>query len=185
MIVVFGGAFNPPTLAHFKAAETVINRFDVERFIFLPVGNNYDHKEIDDYTHRINMLQIVADKLGAEVSLVEIESDKYLGTYESLKKIGYTNIKFLLGSDNLSQMHLWRNKEKLMTEFEFIVLSREQSVNDIISNSEFLSKYQDKFTIISDFDYPISSSSYKETHNDSLLLKEVTEYIEIHGLYRR
>ena len=39
MIIIFGGAFNPPTRAHFEIAEKLIEKFNPDTFYFLPVGN--------------------------------------------------------------------------------------------------------------------------------------------------
>ncbi|XMB85166.1 nicotinate (nicotinamide) nucleotide adenylyltransferase [Mycoplasmatota bacterium WC44] len=185
MLVVFGGVFNPPTLAHYKAAEVVIERLNVDRFVFLPVGLSYELKNVEDDLHRVNMLKLLADKLKAEISMVEIESKEYLGTYETLKSMDEPDLKFLIGSDNLHDLHKWKNATNLLEEFEFIVLSRNESVEDIINSNIFLRDYKDKFIIIDDFHFDISSTEYKKHLNEKLLLKEVSKYVEMNGLYRR
>jgi len=152
MNVVFGGVFNPPTLAHFKAAEEIKKRFEVERFVFLPVGLNYELKDVLDDVHRVNMLEILANKSDAEISLVEIESESFLGTYESLKSMDLGNPYFLLGSDNLHSLHKWKDAETLLSEFHFIVLNRQESIEDLFKNTKFLTKYERKLIIIDDCD---------------------------------
>ena len=41
MIIVYGGTFNPPTVAHQLIANKVIENFKPKKFILLPVGENY------------------------------------------------------------------------------------------------------------------------------------------------
>ena len=43
-IVVYGGAFNPPTLAHYKLAISVLKSIGADKLIFMPVGDNYNKK---------------------------------------------------------------------------------------------------------------------------------------------
>ncbi|XMB66134.1 nicotinate-nicotinamide nucleotide adenylyltransferase [Mycoplasmatota bacterium zrk1] len=185
MNVIFGGVFNPPTLAHFKAAEEIKKRFNVKEFIFLPVGLNYELKNVSEDVHRVNMLRIMAKLLDAKVSLIEIESDEFLGTYRTLKMMNLSDSYFLLGSDNLYSLEKWKNAELLMEEFRFIVLNRQDNILKVIEDSEFLSKYKNRFTIISDFNYNISSTEYRNNFDSEFLLDEVAKYIKDNGLYRR
>ena len=41
MIVVFGGSFNPPTIAHHQIAKHILKQTECEQFFFLPVGDQY------------------------------------------------------------------------------------------------------------------------------------------------
>ena len=83
MVIIFGGAFNPPTLAHYEIADKLIKRFKPDTFYFLPVGNRYKNKSMLDFDNRYKMVKIMADKLGAKVSTMENE-ESYRGTYYAL-----------------------------------------------------------------------------------------------------
>lgn len=184
MNIVFGGVFNPPTIAHYKAAELVLKTFDVDHFVFLPVGKNYVHKDIAESEHRYQMVQLMADELGAEVSRLEIESDMYLGSYESMRRMEYSNIWFLMGTDNLKQFSSWKNTERLLSEFGLIVLKRQEDVQSIIDSSPLLKKYEHNIIVVNQFEYDVSSTNFRESRNEELVLSSVKEYIDKHGLYR-
>lgn len=183
MNIIFGGVFNPPTIAHFEAAKTVIEELKPDNFIFLPAGETYSDKTVDESIHRLKMVEIMATKLGAVVSRVEIDAKEYLGSYLSMKKIGLDNMKFLMGSDNLKLFAEWRNTDKLMKEFGLVVLSRQDDIQDIIESIPVLRKYKDNILVINNFDYDISSTEYRKTHNSKLLVDEVRKYIEKNSLY--
>ena len=56
MIAVFGGAFNPPTVAHKAICEHVLRHLDCQEFIFLPVSSQYTKRSLASNFHRLQML---------------------------------------------------------------------------------------------------------------------------------
>ncbi len=185
MIVVYGGTFNPPTLAHYQACKEVINTFKVDKFIFLPVGINYAHKNVNDDHHRLEMVKIMAEELQVEYSSIEIDSEKFLGTYQILKKLNYPNCCFLLGSDNLKEIKNWLASDNLLSEYKIIVLSRDENINQIIKDDQFLSQHKENILIINDFECKISSKKFRNSLNEKLLSKKISKYIIENNLYGR
>lgn len=183
MQVVFGGVFNPPTIAHYEAAKIVMEHFDVDRFIFLPVGQNYILKDIAESKHRYQMVKLLADTIGAEVSRIEIDADDFLGSYEVMNQLELTDGHFLMGSDNLKNFSKWRNTEKLIREYHLIVLKRQDDVDEIIKQDPLLSKYKDRIKIINTFDYNVSSTMYRNSREDDLIHSLIEDYIKEHNLY--
>ena len=93
MIIVYGGTFNPPTVAHRKIAEVVVKGFNPNKFILLPVGDRYTWKDqFVPFEHRFNMLKLLFKEDIFEVSDLE-NIDEYKGTYQSLKTIKDTDRK--------------------------------------------------------------------------------------------
>jgi len=185
MNVVFGGVFNPPTKAHYYACKRVMNEFNVDKFIFLPVGSNYDLKTVEDDFHRVKMLDIIAGKLGVEVSKIEIENNEMAGTYVSLRKLDLEDTHLLIGSDNLRNLESWRNSTKLLSEYKIIVLNRQDNIGKIIEENEFLSIHKENIIIINDFDYNISSTNFRENNDENLIDEDVLKYIDKFNLYGR
>ncbi len=177
MLLVYGGSFNPPTLAHYEIAKLLKNKFDCE-LLFVPVGNSYNKPTLIEFKHRYNMIKIVADKLNCDVSNIE-DNNKYIGTYELLKSINNNDVYFIMGADNLVNINSWINASKLIAEFKFIVLNR-----DNFDCDSFISKlsHPNNFTVV-DIDIDISASNFREKKDNSILDKDVLEYIEKFNLY--
>ena len=71
--VIFGGSFNPPTVAHYEISKQIIEHFNVLDFVFMPTGNNYSKPELINASHRYKMLELVCKKLkNARVSDFEM-----------------------------------------------------------------------------------------------------------------
>ncbi|MCL2522045.1 MAG: nicotinate (nicotinamide) nucleotide adenylyltransferase [Erysipelotrichales bacterium] len=186
MNIVFGGTFNPPTLAHEKMIDYLLLKFNPENLIIVPSGE-YNHKESKKYSkHRLKMLYILA-KERAKVKITAIELEKqFLGTFQTLKILekDYPDIYFVLGSDNLASFEAWINFSRLIKEYRFIVFER-KNYNAKRLISELYPNYQDRFTII-DFNIEISSSEVKRNLSKyrNFLNPDVYRYIEIHDLYK-
>ena len=182
MIIIFGGAFNPPTLAHYEIAEKLISKFNPNIFYFLPVGNRYNNKKMLDFNYRRDMVNIMANKLGAKVSEMENE-ESYRGTYYALldfKKID-PDVYFVMGADNLDYLDKWINAEELIKTNKFIVLSREGFDVYKLVNEKY-SEHKNNFHIV-EIDNKLSSTLFRVGLDKNILLSEVYEYIKKNNLY--
>jgi len=128
MKIVFGGAFNPVTNAHIEVYKYVMSKTNASEFLFLPVSSAYTKNELASNIHRKNMLEIAIDKYkNISICEIEIEDSNYLGTYQSLIRLSdkfNTEIAFVVGADNLLNMHKWINVHGILSEFKIIVLGR-------------------------------------------------------------
>jgi len=189
MIVIFGGAFNPPTIAHYEVAKHVLALPFVKSLLFVPVGDHYKKKALIPAFHRVKMLQIMINELpNAHVSTVEIKADRALRTIETLEKIQNKypeeRLAFVMGADNLSGLTNWYEYEKLVTRFKMIIVGRgELDVHHFIK--ENFGFAAEKFLVIDDFaKMEVSSTKYRaEVTRSELLLSGVEKYIKEHGLY--
>ena len=120
--VLFGGSFNPPTIAHYEIIKYLSNNYD--EVIVLPNGDSYNFagKILDSFMHRVKMLNLMVKDLN-NVKVLELEnSDEFKGTYHTLRLLNHPT--FVLGADCLLKLHLWKNFDELMNENNFIVFSR-------------------------------------------------------------
>ena len=183
MIIIYGGAFNPPTKAHYLIAKKLIDEFKPDTFYFLPVGERYNKKGMASYNDRYNMTKIVADKfLNAVVSTKENEPT-FRGTYYALKDFSLIDeeLYFVMGADNFDYLDTWIMADKLIKEFKFIILKRKGfDVKELINKKYY--QHKDNFIIV-DIDLPISSTNFRENKNKEILLDEVYEYIKKNDLY--
>ena len=190
MVVVFGGAFNPPTLAHKEIYYLIDERIGFDHFVFLPVSSKYNKSTLISDKYRIDMLSILIQDLPkATLSLLEIDDHNFLGTYESLKRMKdlypEEEIAFIIGSDNLVNIKRWINAEALISEFNFIVINRnKQDGSKIIEKDEKLRLYKDNFKIISGFNQYISSTAFRDSLDPSYVTEAIYQYIMKNDLYR-
>ncbi|AIO19312.1 putative nicotinate-nucleotide adenylyltransferase [Candidatus Izimaplasma bacterium HR1] len=189
MIVVFGGAFNPVTNAHEEVYKYVNNKFDDVKFIFLPVSSAYTKSDLASNYDRLNMLDIAMEKYNnVTVSDLEISDSDFLGTYQSLIRLVdfyEEELAFVVGADNLYGMEDWINIEGILSEFKIIVLGRDGIEPKIVINSnKLLKRFEHSFIIFEDFNVNVSSTGFRETFDESLVPKEVFEYIIENELYR-
>lgn len=190
MVVIFGGAFNPPTIAHKEIYFHVKRSVEFREFVYLPVSNLYTKRSLASNFHRLQMLQLMTRDLeDVSVSTMEFDDSDYLGTYQSMlrfqEKYPNEELAFVIGADNLKKIHKWINATSLLSDFKFIVLNRNQTnMNEYIKNDEFLKDFQSSFIVLPNFDMEISSTTFRETFDPTIVSEEVYDYIMIQGLYR-
>ena len=155
IIAVFGGSFNPPTVAHIELAKQVLKNIkNLDKIIFVPVSTKYNKKGLAPDEDRFNMLKEICNKEdNLEVSRVELDSERQLFTIETLQIIKESNpnsdIYFIIGSDNLKELPTWHNIEKILQEYKIVVLERDDdSISNIIRENKLLSCYKDSFITI-------------------------------------
>lgn len=200
VVAVYGGSFNPPTIAHERISKDILSLDNVDKFIYLPVGDKYEKPELISSFHRLNMLEIMVNEIkksginSIEVSDLEVKSKKLLYTIDSLRAIKDIykdkDIAFVMGTDNLIDLENWEKPIELLEEFYFIVIERKnQNVEEILERFKFLKKYTNKFIILKKTSYEAVNSTFiRENINNKSLIKdyvnkEVLKYININNLY--
>ena len=190
MVVIFGGAFNPPTIAHREIYYHIQESVVLTQFIYLPVSNLYTKRSLASNFHRMQMIKLmIKDMPDVEVSSMEFDDSDYLGTYQTLlrfqEKYPKEEIAFVIGADNLEKLHKWINARSLLSEFKFIILNRKSTdISEYIENNPFLKEFKKQFFILPHFNMDISSTAFRETFNPKYVTQEVYEYIIQNQLYR-
>ncbi|HZW48800.1 MAG TPA: nicotinate (nicotinamide) nucleotide adenylyltransferase [Bacillota bacterium] len=148
MWVIYGGAFNPPTKAHLCFASRMLQEPEVEKLIFMPVGNRYDKPELIAAEHRLAMCRLMAEHdVNFETSSLECDSKTQLGTYHSMmalqKQYPQQQFAFLTGADNFSYITKWIEAERLVENFNIWVMPREGfDLNALLKQEPILQKNQ-------------------------------------------
>jgi nicotinate-nucleotide adenylyltransferase len=199
LIAIYGGSFNPPTVAHENIARDILKLDEIKKIIYLPVGDNYKKKSLISSKYRYDMLSFILenlknDGLKVDINRLEIEADKRLYTLESLKilKDEYKEeLAFVMGTDNIKEFSSWYNPEELLNKFYFVVIERENDdVQKLIREDKLLSKYENRFIILSETSYKTVSSTYirnnlyVDTKIEKHIDRNVLEYIKANKLYK-
>ena len=195
--VILGGAFNPPTIAHFSVAEQIINEIDdVEDIVFMPVNSNYikAEKPIKN-EHRYNMLEMICrDNPKFNVSRLELDYDRVLTTIETLKilkeKYPDNEIIFATGTDNLQELETWNNCQDILDEFKLIIFERgHDDFDTIVGKSDFLKKNKNSLIKLeNNYKTNLSSTYVREKLRRGKSIKYLTpdciiDYINKNNLY--
>ena len=192
----FGGSFNPLTIAHINLSKKIVKDCNLDKLIFVPVGDFYEKAELIKFKHRYNMIKLACSE-NRELEVLDIENDKSVKLYaidafEIIKK-NYLNddIYFVMGSDNLEKIKDWKNYNDLVSKYKYIILERkENAFYDIMNNNVDIKKHSKNFSIVSDYRYNDISSSLvrdKIKNNEdvsNLISKEIEAYIKENNLYK-
>jgi nicotinate-nucleotide adenylyltransferase len=130
---ILGGTFNPPHLGHLRLAEEVAELYDLTKVIFIPTYIP-PHKKADHIisaAHRLHMTRLAcSDHPLFEVSDIEVERSgpSYtVDTLDFLKREFKYETFFIIGTDALAEIHLWKDYEKLFGLSHFIIVERPQT----------------------------------------------------------
>lgn len=181
----FGGSFNPVTNAHINLALDIIDRFNLDKIIFVPVGNTYNKEGLIDEIHRYNMLSIATkDYQKLEVSDMELNIDKKLETIDVFNMIKdiYINdeIYYILGADNLYKMLLWKEFEKLVEKYKYIIIKRDVlDCDKLIKSNETLTNHKENFNIVENINYSKTNATYVREKIQNGNINNIIDYIPI------
>lgn len=128
---ILGGTFNPVHLGHLMMARDALERFRLDRVIFMPCARP-PHKPARDLapdTDRLAMLRLaVRDEPRFAVSDLEIRRGGVSYTIDTIKALQRRHprarLHFIIGSDSLFELHGWREVGELLRRSVFIALER-------------------------------------------------------------
>ncbi len=133
-VIVYGGAFNPPTVAHQAIAQAAAD-YAVERDMelwLLPSGERYDKKigvSVEkrlSYAHALlASLSTTATTQVCDVELKNTEMSQTFLTYERLAEDNpQATFTWIFGSDSVNTMHEWERGDWLRENLPLLVVER-------------------------------------------------------------
>lgn len=193
----FGGSFNPVTNAHLNIAKLVQEKYNLDKIVFVPMGDHYPKLGLAKEEHRYEMLKIATRKEEKlEVSNIELNLPNSLTMLQAFEKIQkqYRGIKpyFIIGADNLNKLVGLSDFEILATNYEFIVIGRNNiNIQEKFSINPILERFKAHFNILEDNPYEnISATSARNalkngnsSNISNIIPCEVKEYIRKNNVY--
>lgn len=184
---IFGGSFDPIHVGHLIIAEFAKEFMDLDRVIFIPVGNpSHRDNDLAEAADRYNMIKLAIegnDKF--EVSDIEIMSGNINYTYDTTlelkKKYKNSEIFHIIGEDSADYLHKWKNYEELIKISKFLVFERE--------GYKYVSDYEN-ITVMDNPKISLSATLIRERIKNGLSIKymvsdKVETYIKTNNLYIR
>lgn len=167
-IIILGGSFNPPTVAHGRLLTAAVNELDAEMGIFVPSSNEYVKNKmsksddptflLSEETRREMLTAMTAEDPRLRVETVEYgkktnESGTKWRTIDTLNLLAekYTDheIYFLAGGDKLDVLPRWDRITQFLENYRIIVVKRDgDEPEKEIQSNEFLSSRRDRFYIM-------------------------------------
>ncbi len=178
-IGLYFGTFNPVHNGHLAIAGYMARKTDLDEvwFIVSPQNPLKKNDELLNDKARLQLVKLAVKKHAKlKANSVEFELTKPSYTFNTLlfleKK--YPNKKFILiiGEDNLRNFHLWKNHQKILSNFEIYVYPR------ILANSERVQKLiRVKHRNIKKFSVPLLNISATEIRQKISTGKDVLELL--------
>jgi len=146
---IFGGTFNPIHLGHLRVAVEVLEKFQLDRIIFIPSAQppHKPHYNIANALDRLNMTQLAIDSNPLfECSSIEIKRKGLsytIDTIHELSNLYSHNVQFyyLIGMDAFLAIHSWKSFEMLFDQIPFIVMSRPEINSDPFKMNQHFIEY--------------------------------------------
>jgi len=163
-IAIYGGSFDPPHIAHEKIANLVLENLEITKLFIVPTYlNPFKDKSFLDASTRLDLVKelfSVNEKI--DILDYEVKQKEKVPTYKTIKYLQsiykIDKIYLIIGADNLKNIHLWYNADKLKDLVEFVVISRDDyplkhsytnmktiSLNIDISSSKLREKMELKY----------------------------------------
>ncbi len=195
-IAILGTSANPIHNGHTAIAKQLILMGWDEIWI-MPCHNHTLKSGLNSSLIRLEMASLAVQDLDQiKISDFEVKNEFNNGTYEMLCNLSsiYSQHKFyfVIGQDNANSINLWRNYEKLIDEYSFIVVPRQGTLSESpwYNRDQDKPLFQRKHIYLKDFVPPNISSTMirrKVQNNESvddLIHPDVNKYIQVNNLYK-
>lgn len=186
---IYGGTFDPIHFGHLITAQSILEKRNLEKIIFIPAYISPLKTEVKYAApeHRLNMLKLAIDEnKNFIVNNLELERKNISYTIDTLIELkkSFNNIELIIGYDNLLVFHKWYKPEKILELCKLVVLHRE--VDKI---PEKKNQFYDKAVILDTPTIEISSTEIRNRVSNNLPIDylvplKVKEYIYKNGLYK-
>ncbi len=156
---ILGGSFNPPHQGHIHISDLAIKKLALNQVWWIPTAHNplKDRSIYEDYSSRVEKCEILT------ANHPKIYTKKFDEIYTEIlvKKLRsrYKNIDFfwLMGADNLENLHRWDGFKNLIKQIPLMIFSREKKLKNIkktkawkfVSNSKYKIFYSKNLDISS------------------------------------
>jgi nicotinate-nucleotide adenylyltransferase len=128
---ILGGAFNPPHIGHLICAQEALVQLELERVMFVPVGEA-PHRTLDDDPGpeaRLEMVELaVADDERFSVSRMEVDREGPSYTSDTLEQLAAESpddeLFLILGGDQAAALASWHEPDKVLERATLAVFER-------------------------------------------------------------
>ena len=179
-VVLFGGSFNPPHMAHLFGACYLSSIGTFDKVVIMPVYKNQFGKKIAPYADRYEMCRMSMEWI-PKVSVSDVErelgSSLTANTIKHLKELHPNwNMHFVVGTDAAKDIEdgKWENSEELLSMAKIFVFGRAGNKHENLNILPDISSTEIRASIASE-NHEVAST---------FLPDGVLDYITTNKLYR-
>ncbi len=200
-ILVYGGTFDPPHLAHVHLPPLAADRLNCDRLLFVPARVNplKTANPLADDAHRLAMLTLALNETpDAELCTIELERDGPSYMIDTLRELRARNGRnsafvLLIGADQALEFHKWKDWQQILELAEPAVMLRppwsRQRFADALHQQ--LSDDEAAWWLDHVVDVPMMDLNATDVRNrlavgadlDGMVDPAVAQYIRTHQLY--
>ncbi len=130
-IGILGGTFNPVHCGHLLIAQDALERFRLDSVKFIPSAAP-PHKSAEDLASARDRLQMVKLAIAGddrfEVDDIELRRGGRSYSVDTLAELGRRHpdarFYFIIGSDSLQELHLWKDVGRLLRMCTIVTIAR-------------------------------------------------------------
>ncbi|MEY4295858.1 MAG: hypothetical protein RLY82_1546 [Pseudomonadota bacterium] len=188
-IGIYGGAFDPPHMAHVALAKAVMAQFKLDELRIIPTGDAvHKRRHLSPAYHRIAMAELAfADMSNVVIDSCEVNRGGASYTIDTLTelRVAHPGASFMLiiGQDQLMAFHTWHSYQDILKMATLAVALRGMSTGSIMVPLEMA------YQAIDFAPQALSSSDIrqmirlKDEQFKTKMVASVAAYIQEHGLY--
>ncbi|WP_456381759.1 nicotinate (nicotinamide) nucleotide adenylyltransferase [Hydrogenimonas sp.] len=128
-IAIFGGSFDPPHLGHLEIIEKALQTLDIEKLVVVPARiSPFKRGHTAPPELRLAWLKkMTAFDPRIEVSDIELRKEGPSYTIDTVNHFArfFDTIYFIIGADNLKELHRWHRFDELNRKVKWVVASRD------------------------------------------------------------
>ncbi|MCX7641054.1 MAG: nicotinate (nicotinamide) nucleotide adenylyltransferase [Elusimicrobiales bacterium] len=146
-ILIFGGSFDPPHKIHIQILQDAIKKIKPDKTIIIPTYiSPFKKSHLLTYKERKNTIILMLKNAKIKATINDFEYNRKKKTYtwmivkEFKKKYPNSKLYFIIGSDSLKKLKLWKKYKYLISNLIFVVAKRNSYdiLKKDISNINFL-----------------------------------------------
>ncbi|MBR5236786.1 MAG: nicotinate-nucleotide adenylyltransferase [Clostridia bacterium] len=191
---LFGGTFDPIHNGHLQVVQSAKWLLNLDRVIFIPAGDppHKTDKVITDKFTRLDMAQLAANIVGAQVSDWEVRQEKKSYSLDMLRHFRSVypqdELFFIVGADSFRDLPLWWHYRELLELCTFVVVARPDVDKETLLDRFVGDEKPPRVFYLEDVPMDISSTEIRQMAGSGqdvshLVPPAVLTFIKTHSLY--